>query len=195
MHIGVAHHFGWAVLVTADEEHRVVDRRRIELVDPGLPAAPIHHRGGAHAMHGLEEVLDDEALGELVAAVRASAVEHANRSLNDLAEELGTAVKSISVRDWPRDFPSEIAELRRPPYESRADSIMYCEVLAGAGADRGWTVRRFDAKSIEREAGLMLDDAADLIDAQRSILGPPWNKDHRIAFAAAILAARLASSN
>jgi hypothetical protein len=46
MRLGIAHHFGWAVAVTASADHKVIDRRRIELVEPGLPAAPIHHEAG-----------------------------------------------------------------------------------------------------------------------------------------------------
>ena len=43
MRVGIADHLGWAVAVTASADHEVVDRRRIELVEPGLPAAPIHY--------------------------------------------------------------------------------------------------------------------------------------------------------
>ena len=60
--MGIAHHLGWAVAVTASADHAVVDRRRIELIEPGLPAAPIHHEGGPHLMHRSAEPLDDEAL-------------------------------------------------------------------------------------------------------------------------------------
>jgi hypothetical protein len=42
MRLGIAHHLGWAVAVTASADHQVVDRRRIELIEPGMPAAPIH---------------------------------------------------------------------------------------------------------------------------------------------------------
>jgi hypothetical protein len=40
--IGVSDHGGWAVLVTADGDGRLLDRRRVELVDEGLPKIPIH---------------------------------------------------------------------------------------------------------------------------------------------------------
>lgn len=39
MRLGVAHHFGWAVAVTASDEHRVEDRRRIELIEPATIVA------------------------------------------------------------------------------------------------------------------------------------------------------------
>lgn len=51
MRLGIAHHLGWAVAVTAVVDHRVVDRRRIELIEPGMPTAPIHHLGGPHVLH------------------------------------------------------------------------------------------------------------------------------------------------
>src|SRR6185312_9314588 len=69
MRVGIAHHFGWAVAVTASSDHDVVDRRRIELIEDGVPNAPVHHMGGAHAMHGTSKVLDDDALAALVAKV------------------------------------------------------------------------------------------------------------------------------
>jgi hypothetical protein len=40
--LGIADHLGWAVAVTALARHEVIDRRRIELIEPGLLAAPIH---------------------------------------------------------------------------------------------------------------------------------------------------------
>jgi hypothetical protein len=44
MRLGIADHLGWAVAVTASADHEVVDRRRIELVEPGISAAPIHSK-------------------------------------------------------------------------------------------------------------------------------------------------------
>jgi hypothetical protein len=49
MRLGIAHHLGWAVAVTASAD-QVVDRRRIELIEPGMPAAPIHHEGKPSTM-------------------------------------------------------------------------------------------------------------------------------------------------
>ncbi len=67
---------------------------------------------------------------------------------------------------------------------------MYRQVLAEAALDRGWVVHRFDASTIEQVAVDELGDGGAHLTEQRSILGPPWNKDHRVAFAAAIVAAR-----
>jgi hypothetical protein len=189
MRLGIAHHFGWAVAVTADADHEVVDRRRIELIEPGLPAAPIHHEGGPHLLHRSGEPLDDDALAALVADVRASVVRASSAALDELVAALPGPIVSMSVRAWPSDVPDEIAVRRRVPYESRADSIMYCQVLAMLAADRGWAVHRYDAKDVERRAAQLLGARADeVLHGPRATLGPPWSKDHRTALAATIVA-------
>ena len=152
MRLGIAHHFGWAVAVTASADFEVVDRRRIELIEPGLPAAPVHHEGGTHVMHGSGESLDDKGLAALVAQVRACAGRTTALSMDELVGALPAPITTVALRGWPTDFPEDIATLRRPPYESRADSVMYCQVLAEVATQRGWDVRTYDAKSVEAEA-------------------------------------------
>jgi hypothetical protein len=189
MRLGVSHHFGWAVVVAASADHEVVDRRRIELIEPGLPAAPIHHVGGPHMLHRTTEPIDDDALESLVGEVRASVARATTSALDELASALPQSVVSMSVRSWPSDFPETVAVQRRAPYESRADSIMYCKTLADIGRERGWDIRLYDAKHVEAEAaGLLGTRADDVLYGPRAKLGPPWSKDHRTALAATIVA-------
>ena len=189
MRVGIAHHFGWAWAVTASADHAVVDRRRIELIPPGLPAAPIHHEGGPHLLHRTGEPLDDAALAALVVDVRAAAVRATAIALEELASALAEPIVSLSLRAWPTDFPADIAVLRRVPHESQADSVMYRQVLADAARARGWAVHLFDAKTIEAEAVRILGPRADeVLHGPRAALGPPWSKDHRMALAATIVA-------
>ena len=179
MRLGIAHHFGWAVAVTASADHEVVDRRRIELIEPGVPPAPIHHEA---------RDLDDGALAALVAEVRASAVRATSASLDELATALPERIASMSLRAWPLDFPDDIAIQRRAPYESRADSVMYRQVLADLAA-RGWDVHLYDAKDVEGQAAGVLGERADeVLLGPRATMGPPWAKDHRMALAATIVA-------
>jgi len=188
LRIGTAHHLGWAVAVTATADHEVVDRRRIELVEAGVPAAPIHHEGGPHALHRSGDPLDDHALATLVADVRASVVRATAVALDELVAAVPEAIVSVAVRAWPADFPGDIAVLRRVPYESRADSVMYCQVLAEVAGDRGWAVHHYDAKTVEDQANLILGARAhDVLHGPRATLGPPWSKDHRMALAATIV--------
>ena len=179
MRLGIAHHLGWAVAVTASADHRVVDRRRIELIEPGMAAAPIHHEG---------KPLDDVAAAALVRQVRASAIRATSASLDELATVQPEPIVSMSLRAWPMDFPDDIAVQRRAPYEARADSVMYRQVLAELARARGWDVHLYDAKRVEDQAVSILGERAhDVLHGPRATLGPPWAKDHRMALAATIV--------
>jgi hypothetical protein len=178
--VGIAHHLGWAVAVTASAGHVVVDRRRIELIEPGTPAAPVEHE---------TRLLDDGAAARMVAEVRASALRATSASLDQLAASLPGPVASMSLRAWPLDFPDDIVIQRRPPHESRADSVMYCQVLSECAHVRGWEVHLFNAKDVEAQAARILGErAGDVLRGPRATLGPPWTRDHRIALAATIVA-------
>jgi hypothetical protein len=189
LRLGIADHLGWAVAVTAAPGHAVDDRRRIELIEPGLPAAPIHHVGGPHELHRHGDPLDDAALATLVADVRAAVGRATAASLDELVAAVPGPIVSLSLRAWPADFPVDIAVQRRVPYESRADPVMYRQVLAQAAADRGWVVHTYEAKDVERAAVAELGAHADeVLHGPRAVLGPPWSKDHRMALAATVVA-------
>jgi hypothetical protein len=179
MRLGIADHLGWAVAVTASADHEVVDRRRIELVEPGVTAAPIHYEG---------KRLDVAATVALVAQVRASVVRATSAAFDEIEAALPETVVSISLRAWPPDFPDDIVVQRRPPYEARADAIMYRRVLSELAHARGWDVHVYDAKGVEGQAARMLGERADeVLRGPRATLGPPWAKDHRMALAATIV--------
>ena len=178
--MGIADHLGWAVAVTAAPDHAVVDRHRIELVEPGVSAAPIHYQRGR---------LDVAATAALVANVRASVMRACSAELDALAGALPARVDSISLRFWPPDFPDDIAVQRRVPYEARADAIMYRRLLAEFAHARGWEVHCYDAKHVEAQAADVLGERADeVLLGPRATLGPPWTKDHRVALAATVVA-------
>ena len=86
MRVGIADHFGWAVAVTASADHEVVDRRRLELVEPGVTAAPIHYE--SHR-------LDDAGTAALVEEVRASVARATSASLDELAAALPDPVVDL----------------------------------------------------------------------------------------------------
>jgi hypothetical protein len=179
MRLGIFDHFGWAVAVTASADHEVVDRRRIELVEPGVTAAPIHYE----SRH-----LDVAATVALVAEVRASVVRAASAALDEIATSVPAPVVSMSLRSWPPNFPDDIAVQRRAPYEARADAIMYRQVLAELAHIRGWDVHLYNAKDVEAQAAGILGERADaVLHGPRTTLGPPWSKDHRVALAATVV--------
>ena len=180
MRLGIADHFGWAVAVTSSADHQVVDRRRIELVEPGVTPAPIHYDSGK---------LDLAATTALVAEVRASVVRATSAALDEIAAALPEPVVSMSLRAWPPDFPDDIGVQRRVPYESRADAVMYRQVLSDLAHARGWEVHLYLAKDVLGQAATLLAGRAhEILEGPRERLGPPWTKDHRVALAATILA-------
>jgi hypothetical protein len=168
--VGIADHLGWAVAVTASPEPAVVDRRRIELVEPGVTPAPIHYESRR---------LDVAATAALVAEVQASVARAAAAAL----DALPGPIVSISLRRWPPDFPADIATQRRVPWEARADAVMYRQILSELAQARGWEVHLYDAKAVEAQAARLLGGAP-----LPRPPGPPWTKDHRVALAAAIVA-------
>jgi hypothetical protein len=179
--IGVSDHGGWAVLVTAARDGTLLDRRRVELVDKGLPKLPHHHDA--------QRLPLDEAVA-LVERVRGSAERHAVLALDAVAMAV-PRVLAIALRKCPQ-LPPTIAE-RLKDYRSQnvADWVMYRKALASAAEARGWPVHWYDAKTVLGAASQAL--RVESLDAHflrvRKAVGPPWNTDHKLAMAAAIVAA------
>jgi hypothetical protein len=67
---------------------------------------------------------------------------------------------------------------------------MYRKALAAAAEARGWPVHWYDAKKVLDAASHAL--GVESLDAHflqvRRAAGPPWNNDHKLAMAAAIVA-------
>jgi hypothetical protein len=180
--IGVSDHGGWAVLVTVARDGTLLDRRRVELVDEGLPALPHHHEGQLLPV--------DEAVA-LVERVRVSAERHAALAMNGVAMAV-RPILGVALRNCP-PLPPTIAE-RIKDYRARnvADWVMYRKALAAAAAACGWPVHWYDAKSVLGAAShaLRIENFEARFLHLRSAVGPPWNKDHKLAMAAAIVVAK-----
>jgi hypothetical protein len=180
--VGVAGHAGWAVLVTVAGA-ALVDRRRAELVGDDLPSLPHHHACQALPM--------PKAV-ELVARVRASAERHALEALDALARDVSHDLVAIALRACP-SLPDTVEE-RITNYRAQnvADTVMYRHALAKAATQRGWRVSWYEPKRVFAEAASALrrETIEDLLEKTGAALGPPWRKDHRMAMAAAIAAAR-----
>ena len=180
--LGVSDHGGWAVFVTVTRSGTLVDRRRVELVDPSLPKLPHHHDA-----RGLSV---DDAVA-LVERVRRSAERCASARLEELETSVPATIDRIALRSCP-PLPATIAgRISNYRASNVADWVMYREALANAAAARGWLVHWFDAKRVFADAARALDlkTIHDLLEKTGAAVGPPWQKDHRLAMAAAISAA------
>jgi hypothetical protein len=178
--IGVSDHGGWAVLVTVAGDGTLLDRRRVDLVDIDLPKIPHHSEG--------QRLPLDEAVA-LVERVRLSAERHAKIGLDAVAKTV--PILGVALRQCPA-LPPTIAE-RIKDYRAQnvADWVMYRKALAAAAEARGWDVHWYDAKKVLDAASKALcieDLEAHFLHLRKSI-GPPWSKDHKLAMAAAIVAA------
>lgn len=180
--VGVSDHAGFAVLVTVASDGTIYDRRRVELIDEGLPCMPIHHEAQALP---LAEAVD------LVERVRASAARHARLAFDAVATQASSSIRGVALRECP-PLPATIPERIRD-YRARnvSDWVMYRQALADAAESRGWLVHWYDAAEVFDAACQVLHvKKLDSHFAQaRKTLGPPWNMDHKLAMAAAVAAA------
>jgi hypothetical protein len=167
------------VLVTADAKGTLLDRRRVELVDEGLPKIPHHSEA--------QSLPIDEAV-ELIERVRASAERCAHLVLETVATGLPVRILGIALRHCP-ELPPTIAE-RITNYRAQnvADWVMYRKALAAAAEARGWPVHWYDARQVHDIASKAFgveNLEAHFVQLRRSV-GPPWGQDHKTAMAAAI---------
>ena len=168
-------------MVTASGNGKLLDRRCVELVDESLPKLPHHSEGQGLPL--------DEAV-ELVERGRASAESHAVLALDAVTIAV-PRILGIALRKCPQ-LPLTIAE-RIKDYRAQnvADWVMYRKALASAAEARDWPVHWYDTKSVFGTARQAL--RVENLDAHflhvRKTVGPPWNNDHKLAMAAAIVAA------
>jgi len=183
--IGVSDHGGWAVFVTVARDGTLLDRRRVELVDEGLPKLPHHSEGQGLAL--------DKAV-ELVERVRVSAERHAVLALDAVTTAV-PGILGVALRKC-QPLPPTIAErIKDYRAQNAADWVMYRKALASAAEARGWPVHWYYAKSILETArqALRVEDLDAHFLKVRKAIGPPWNNDHKLAMAAAIVTAHAAA--
>jgi hypothetical protein len=179
--IGISDHGGWAVLVTVTRDGTLLDRRRMELVGDGLPKLPHHSEGRVLPL--------DEAV-KLVERVRVSAERHAVLALDAVAMVV-PRILGVALRKCPQLPPTIAERIKNYRAQNVADWVMYRKALASAAEARGWPVHWYDSKSVFGAASQAL--RVENLDAHflqvRSAVGPPWDKDHKLAMAAAIVTA------
>lgn len=186
--LGFRDHSGWAIAVAigldADRRVHLRARERIVICPDELPRQPYH----AVAEMGFPR----ETIARVEEAARALAGGQVS-ALTQTLRESGYEVTAAGIGEAAGTVPVSLdAILRTHTLLHAAEGRLFREALAEAAASHGLSVRRFlqrDALSLAA-AALGMDRAA--FDAVLSGLGkehgPPWQKDHREAAAAAILA-------
>ena len=186
--VGVADHNGWAMLVTVaaiDGHPTVIDRRRVELIEKGLPSQPYHHETTA-----LAETEAEQLVRKVKRSVAASPALALDRLSGDLLPRY--RVSSLTLRQPPLDsLPATVADVHRSYYVfCRADGMLYHSAIVSAARERGWKLllhRRGEELARAAETlRVSVDDVERFISDLRSTLKSPWTAEHRHAFAAAI---------
>jgi len=171
----------------------VVERRRVTLIDAGLPTLPYHHESLA--------MPEDEA-NALVARVRRSIATCSSRALHAAVNDLAPAypVVALAIREPPfPELPDTVAAVRRSyQLQCAADGMMYRDALCRAARDLGLEVDLCRRGEETARAAARLDIHTVAVESFVSSTGrppgPPWTQEHRRAYAAGIaaLAARAA---
>ena len=192
--VGVAENGNSAVLVTIAPGGALLDRRRIDLTERGLPTHPHHHEGSWAVGRylntpGARAITLPEAVA-LVERVRAAAARGARRSLEALATALPVPIAGIAIRACPRMPPTVEERITDHRAQTYADSVMYREALAVAAEERGWSVHWYDRDRVFMDAAAVLgrEDVAPLLSDIGRAIGPPWQAAHKLAAAAALVA-------
>jgi hypothetical protein len=165
----------------------VVDRRRVELIEPGLPNQPYEHETFS---------LNTAEAERLVQEVRESAGHCAERALSRLRSSLGATreIVSIALRTAPLPrLPDTVAEVHASrPILMRADAMLYYDALSTSAASLGMSVATFPRGEERPRAAEAMATTAERLDrflsGLRASLGPPWQQDHQAAAARAIAA-------
>ncbi len=188
--VSVAEHAGWAhvIGVAADDGvPSVVARRRIALIEPGLPTQPYHHESLGMA---------EEDAQALIARVRRSVAIHTAAALQQLVNELAPThtVVALAIREppFPR-LPARVAEVWASyPLQCSADGMMYQLAICQAARELGLDVQSFrrgdETSRAVQVLGVATGEVEEFITHTGRPAGPPWTQEHRRAYAAAIAA-------
>ena len=185
--VSVAEHAGWAHVVSVAMRGRtpgVIDRRRVTLLDPGLPTLPYHHD-----TFGMEEA----AANALIARVRRSIAARTADALTCLVAELAPATAvALAIRAPPlAALPdSVVAAWNSHRLNCVADGVMYHQEICHAARQLGLEVqtcrRGQEAIRAAHEVGATVPEIEDFVSRRGRPAGPPWTQEHRNAYAAGI---------
>jgi hypothetical protein len=185
--VAVAEHAGWAHVVCvamAGGVPAVVERRRVTLIDAGLPTLPYHHDS-----IGMPE---GEA-NALIARVRRSVEARSESALRRLATDIEPThvLVALAIRQPPFPaLPANVAEVWRSyRLQCAADGMLYQLAICGAARALGLDVhlcrRGEEPAQAAKRLGVSADDVDAFVAAHRPT-GPPWTQEHRRAYTAGI---------
>jgi hypothetical protein len=163
----------------------VVARRRVALIDLGLPTQPYEHDSTA--------MREDEA-NALIAQVRRSIATRTSEALQRLVTELAPAytVVALAIRKPPFDkLPRTVAAVwQSHRLRYAADGMMYqlalCRAARQFELDVHMCRRGEETARAAEQLGVTPGEIAEFVSRTGRPSGPPWTEEHRRAYAAGI---------
>jgi hypothetical protein len=197
--VSVAEHTGWAHLVCVAARGQVpsvIARRRVVLIDQGLPTLPYEHETTA--------MREDEA-DAVIARVRGSIAARTSEALKRVVIELAPAhtAVALAIREPPfEDLPATVAAVRTS-YRllCAADGMLYqlaiCRAARQLKLDVQMCRRGEETARAAQRLGVTPAEVEEFVGRAGRPAGPPWTQEHRRAYAAgiAVLAARVRGMN
>jgi hypothetical protein len=188
--LSVSEHAGWAYVIgvaARDGVPAVIARRRLTIIEPGLPTLPYHHEATAMA---------DADADALIARVRRSIATHTSAALERVVTELRLAhhVVALAIRKPPfDDLPGTYAPVRESyRLMCAADGMMYQLAICSAARHLGLDVQMFrrdeEVAHAAKRLGVTPGTIVKFVSHSGRPPGPPWTEEHRRAFAAGIAA-------
>jgi hypothetical protein len=186
--VSVAEHTGWAHLVCVVARGNVpavIARRRVALIDQGLPTMPYEHDTAA--------MREGEA-NAVVARVRRSIAARTSDALRRVAIELAPAhtAVAVAIREAPFDeLPATVAAVRTS-YRllCAADGMLYQLAICHAARQLKLDVHRCrrgtETARAAQQLGVTPAEMEEFVSRTGRPAGPPWTQEHRRAYAAGI---------
>ena len=188
--VSVAEHTGWAHLVCVaarGDVPAVIARRRVALIDQGLPTLPYEHETTA---------MGEEEANAVIAGVRQSIAARTSDALRRVVIELAPAHTAIAlaIREPPfDDLPATVAAVRTS-YRllCAADGMLYQLAICRAARQLKLDVQvcrrgKETARAAER-LRVTPAEIEEFVSHTGRPAGPPWTQEHRRAYAAGIAA-------
>jgi len=186
--VSVAEHTGWAHLVCVVARGNVpavIARRRVTLIEKGLPTMPYEHDTTA--------MREGEA-DAVIARVRHSIAARTSEALRRVVIELAPAhaAVALAIREAPfDDLPATVAAVRTS-YRllCAADGMLYhlaiCHAARQLELDVHTCRRGTETARAARQLGVTPAAIEEFVSRTGRPAGPPWTQEHRRAYAAGI---------
>ena len=188
--LGFRAHSGWAVLVAvAGPPHSpaVIDRRRIQLADPGIPQSTQPY----HAAAEMDSNEAEKFLKRCIDGARLLA-RHALRAVIDELQAKGHETVACGLLLGSGRPATTLAQTLASHALIHTEGELFRDVLAHAGEDYNLPVRKVVERELfsraAEELGVAADELQRCVAALGQSIGPPWRQDEKHAALVAWLA-------